>query len=102
MFNKKGIYEEKLARSCEKKSSRYNLRFCNCKLKVTSFSSYWFHLHQSNLSANLVESKGQFESPSFEFSLLNEKMHTKELVSLKDTISFHFGFQSEKTYSMED
>lgn len=79
-----------------------NLKFCNCKLKVTSFSSYFLDLYWSNLSADWIESKGQFGSPSFEFSLLNKKIDTKELVSLKDAISFHFGLQSEKTDSMEN
>lgn len=86
----------------KEKGSWYNLKFCSCKLKVASFSSYFLNLYQSNLSANWVESKDQFGSPSFELSLLNKKMCTEELVRLKDEISFHFGFQSEKTYSMED
>lgn len=86
----------------KEKGSWYNLKFCSCKLKVASFSSYFLNLYQSNLSANWVESKDQFGSPSFELSLLNKKMCTEELVHLKDEISFHIGFQSEKTYSMED
>lgn len=102
MFNKKGIYLEKLASLCEKKRALDIISVCNCKLKVTSFSSYFLNLYQSNLSANWVESKGQFWSPSFEFRLWNKKVCTKELVSLKDAVSFHFGFQSEKTYSMEE